>query len=338
MATEKSFFAKLSKEKVAITALQETRETISGIIVRHGFICCMSGSHKGNLGCQVCINTKVAWYSCDGIDQYISADNVSILDFSPRHIICKCTMKYCCIYIVGFHAPYQGCKEDPVAWWNNFKIIVGMYCRINCHILFLFDGNSQFFRCDTTTHGEVGVLSASAPDNFKAMSSFLTCFDQVMHSTFLDNYQIEHRRDYSTFIPNHGNKDNNIRIDYISSSPSISCVPGSLAVNDSLALFLRVDSDHRPLTCMIALKLSKGSAPQRRRVINYDKDSFLKCPQLTLMLTILLTVILLMSLSESLSKLVFPNPRTSKKKRVYLRLHFCLHSSWTWPCQAIAKV
>ena len=91
---------------------------------------------------------------------------------------------------------------------------------------------------------------------------------------FLGDYQIEHRRGYCTFIPTHGHKNSKHRIDYISSSPSITCVPESLAVDDSLALSHRVESDHRPLVCMVALKLSNGSAPQRRRVQNYDKDSF----------------------------------------------------------------
>ena len=137
VSDRKVFFAKLSKEKVAISSLEETREVATGIIVRHGFICCMSGSHKGNLGCQICINTKVAWYSCDGIDQYVCADNVSILDYSPRHMICKCTMKYCSIYLVCFHAPYVGCKEDPVAWWHDFKETLSKVCRAESHPLFV---------------------------------------------------------------------------------------------------------------------------------------------------------------------------------------------------------
>jgi len=37
---------------------------------------------------------------------------------------------------------------------------------------------------------------------------------------------------------------------------------------------LRVENDHRHLVCKIALQKSKGSAPQRRRAIKYDKDSF----------------------------------------------------------------
>ena len=138
----------------------------------------------------------------------------------------------------------------------------------------MFDGNSQFYENDITTHGNVGILTSAAPDNFTAMAGFLASHGQVIHSTFLENYQIEHRRDYCTFIPTHGHKINKHRIDYISSSPGITCVPESLAVDDSLALSHRVECDHRPLVCMVALKLSNGSAPQRRRVQNYDKDSF----------------------------------------------------------------
>ena len=142
----KAFFVRVRKDKIGILSLQETREPKVGVVNRNGYVCCMSGSLKGNLGCQICFCLTTPFYNVDDDPMYISSDNVSILDYSPRHLLCKCTMEFCVFYVVNVHAPYLGCKVDPVLWWKSVSSSMAVFCKPDSTIIALFDGNVRFFK------------------------------------------------------------------------------------------------------------------------------------------------------------------------------------------------
>ena len=133
----KVFFLKLRKDKIAIASLQETRETAQSIFVSHGYLCCKSGAKKGNHGCQICFSLNIPVLCVDDIDQHFTIDSLSIIDCSHRHIIVKFSHKHCVVYFVSFHAPYLGCKEDPVKWWKFLKSRLKIHCGQESHCLYM---------------------------------------------------------------------------------------------------------------------------------------------------------------------------------------------------------
>ena len=66
-----------------------------------------------------------------------------------------------------------------------------------------------------------------------------------MHTTIYDNYSPGASRDIGTFVPTKGTKK--VRLDYISSTGNITCMPGSVHVDDSLSRNGTSKKDHRPL-------------------------------------------------------------------------------------------
>ena len=102
----------------------------------------------------------VAWFSADGEENYIGADNSNLIEYPPEHSICQSVVRYCRLYIVCSHALYNGCKEDPASWLQISRETKSKHCRAGSHKLFS-DDSSQFHNCEDARHGSIGVKSTS---------------------------------------------------------------------------------------------------------------------------------------------------------------------------------
>ena len=237
-------FGRMRIENIAIAGFQECRDSVEGILSSHGHIRCMSACHKGSLGCNICISTRIPWYEHDNEKVYVCASNVQVVDSSPRHIVCRCILKHCDIYIVSAHAPYKGCKESPSKWWKAFQCMPKRVCKHE-RILLLADFNCQWHTNDLVPHGTVGVRTCSPPSHFQHILSCLESSGLRAHTTYSHTYVNRSIIDCGTYVPTRGN--NSIRIDYIMSTDSITCVPASGKVCDELSSSPAIKRDHRPL-------------------------------------------------------------------------------------------
>ena len=115
------FISLMCRYKYAFACLQETRDPKNQIRFLNGIVICSSAGNAGHLGCEVLINTEVAWYSKDCKSARISRDSVTIVHAEPRVLIVCITDSNIVLYVVSAHAPYVGCEESYSKWWSHFR-------------------------------------------------------------------------------------------------------------------------------------------------------------------------------------------------------------------------
>ena len=136
-------------------------------------MCCMSSAVDGNYGCEVAFNMSTIWYTSMGsVHTRVQRENVTIVDYDPRFLICRCTMQHLDLYVVAAHAPYEGSRMEPKPWWVAFENSVRKHCRPSIPMLVCIDCNCQWYASDSFEAGDFGVLTSSPPANFPHMISF----------------------------------------------------------------------------------------------------------------------------------------------------------------------
>lgn len=267
--TRKRAFSVMRNYRYAFACLQETRNSKNQSRLVNGIVVCSSAGTFGHLGCDVLINTRVAWYSSNCRSIKISRDNVTIVFAEPRILIVCVTERHFVLYIVSAHAPYVGCEDSFSDWWKHFSKILTSKCREEAPVIVCIDANYKCYANVSEGIGDLRILHGGRqPQNHNSFVDFVDDCRMKVHNTFADSCSTGYCLDASTYITSNGHVKS--RIDYFMSNKSVTCRGGSIARDEGMSLDIE-EKDHLPICGEFAICMKGGSSLSKRRVLGYDR-------------------------------------------------------------------
>lgn len=141
---------------VHIAGTQEDRAYNTSIRMEEGFVACRSAADgAGGHGCGMYLDTSIPWCKRDGVETFITSDDVNIGLAEPRTLCVGLSSAECELLSLSAHGPRPGSKDCEIGkYWQTLEEWVCVHKR-GIDVIMCTDANATLVN---STNGHVGEV------------------------------------------------------------------------------------------------------------------------------------------------------------------------------------